>query len=33
MLEEDIAMSNVSLDLIGQARLLLTDAGGYRLQP
>lgn len=27
LLEEDIAMTNVSLDLIGQARLLLTHAG------
>jgi len=27
ILEEDIAMSNIGLDLIGQARLLLTHAG------
>jgi ring-1,2-phenylacetyl-CoA epoxidase subunit PaaC len=27
MLEEDIAMTNISLDLIGQARLLLSHAG------
>jgi ring-1,2-phenylacetyl-CoA epoxidase subunit PaaC len=27
MLEEDIALTNISLDLIGQARLLLTHAG------
>jgi len=27
MLEEDIAMTNVSLDLVGQARLLLSHAG------
>lgn len=27
LLEEDIAMTNISLDLIGQARLLLTHAG------
>ena len=27
VLEEDIAMTNVSLDLLGQARLLLTHAG------
>ncbi len=27
LLEEDIALTNVSLDLIGQARLLLTHAG------
>jgi ring-1,2-phenylacetyl-CoA epoxidase subunit PaaC len=27
MLEEDIAMTNISLDLVGQARLLLTHAG------
>jgi ring-1,2-phenylacetyl-CoA epoxidase subunit PaaC len=28
VLEEDIAMSNMALDLIGQARALLTHAGG-----
>ena len=27
MLEEDIAMTNIALDLVGQARLLLTHAG------
>src|SRR5215510_12266045 len=27
VLEEDIAMTNVALDLVGQARLLLTHAG------
>ena len=27
VLEEDIALTNVALDLIGQARLLLTYAG------
>lgn len=32
MLEEDIAMSNVSLDLIGQARLLLSHAGALEGQ-
>jgi ring-1,2-phenylacetyl-CoA epoxidase subunit PaaC len=26
-LEEDIALSNIALDLIGQARVLLTHAG------
>lgn len=28
MLEEDIAMTNIALDLVGQARLLLSHAGG-----
>jgi ring-1,2-phenylacetyl-CoA epoxidase subunit PaaC len=28
VIEEDIALTNVALDLIGQARLLLTHAGG-----
>ena len=32
MLEEDIAMANVGLDLLGAARLLLTEAGS-RMQP
>ena len=32
VLEEDIAMANIALDLIGQARLLLTHAGKLEAQ-
>ena len=33
ILEEDIALSNMSLDLIGQARLLYTHAAALDLAP
>jgi ring-1,2-phenylacetyl-CoA epoxidase subunit PaaC len=33
VIEEDIALTNIALDLIGQARLLLSHAGARRARP